>query len=174
MIGVLLRTHYTYGRWATEQVLAAAERLTPEQLNAPGIAGHGSIRGTLVHLIEAQWSWFMWFDGSLPAEEAIRLQIDPDSLPDVAALRARWDDVQAQAEALLARLTDAELQRDWPLTIPNREPIPTKLWHLLLHVANHGVQHRSELAAMLTEHGQSPGNLDLLFYLVERGANATA
>jgi uncharacterized damage-inducible protein DinB len=34
----------------------------------------------------------------------------------------------------------------------------------MLHVVNHGTQHRSEVAAILTSLGFSPGNLDLLFY----------
>jgi uncharacterized damage-inducible protein DinB len=166
----VLRAHYGYGRWATDRVLTAAERLTPEQLEAPGVAGHGSVRGTLVHLIDTQWGWFSWFDGSLPPDEAYRLSIDPESLPDVPSIRVRWDAVQTQAEMLVNRLSEEELTEAWPLEIPNRDPVPTKLWQLLLHVANHGTQHRSDIAAMLTEHGQSPGGLDYLFYLVERNA----
>jgi uncharacterized damage-inducible protein DinB len=170
MIGEVLRAHYDYGRWATARVLDASERLTSEQLNAPGIAGHGSIRETLVHMIDTQESWISWLDGSRSAADAMASAVDPDSLPDVAAVRARWDACQAQAEALVGRLSDAAMAADWPLEPPGREPIPTVLWQLLLHVSNHGVQHRSDIAAMLTEHGQSPGNLDLLFYLIERKA----
>jgi uncharacterized damage-inducible protein DinB len=35
---------------------------------------------------------------------------------------------------------------------------------MMLHVANHGTQHRAEVAAMLTAAGRSPGDLDLLAY----------
>jgi hypothetical protein len=30
----------------------------------------------------------------------------------------------------------------------------------------HGTQHRSEAATLLTNYGQSPGNLDFLFYIL--------
>jgi len=33
---------------------------------------------------------------------------------------------------------------------------------MLLHVANHGTQHRSEVAAMLTAFRYSPGELDFV------------
>ena len=39
------------------------------------------------------------------------------------------------------------------------------LWHCLLHVVNHGTQQRSEAAALLTEYGSSPGQLDFTVFL---------
>jgi uncharacterized damage-inducible protein DinB len=35
---------------------------------------------------------------------------------------------------------------------------------MLVHVVNHGTQHRAEAAALLTAAGQSPGELDLFDY----------
>jgi uncharacterized damage-inducible protein DinB len=38
----------------------------------------------------------------------------------------------------------------------------------LAHVVNHGTQSRSEAAVLLTEYGQSPGDLDLILFLREQ------
>jgi uncharacterized damage-inducible protein DinB len=35
----------------------------------------------------------------------------------------------------------------------------------MIHVMNHGTQHRSEAAAILTSFNQSPGDLDFTMYL---------
>ena len=38
------------------------------------------------------------------------------------------------------------------------------LWQALAHVVNHGTQHRSEAAVLLTAAGHSPGDLDMVDY----------
>ena len=45
----------------------------------------------------------------------------------------------------------------------------TKLKDILTHVTFHGMQHRAEIAAILTEFGHSPGNIDYIVYLRESG-----
>ena len=55
--------------------------------------------------------------------------------------------------AYLTALRDEDLMRG---TIP--------LWRPLLHVVNHGTQHRSEAAVLLTGFGHSPGDLDFTVF----------
>jgi uncharacterized damage-inducible protein DinB len=173
VIGEVIRVQYGYNSWATQRILAAAECLTSEQLDIPGHAGHGSVRETLIHMMETQQGWFSWFDGSLPPDHAYALTIDRETVQDIQAIRSRWDDIDRQATLLIEMLTDDELRRELPLGLPGGPAIGTPKWKLMLHVANHGTQHRSEIAAMLTERGQSPGYMDMLFYVVEQNAPAS-
>ena len=42
-----------------------------------------------------------------------------------------------------------------------------KIWQTILHVVAHGIQHRSEAAAILTGYGHSPGEMDFDLFLNE-------
>jgi uncharacterized damage-inducible protein DinB len=165
MLADALRTMYEYNRWATERLLDTADQLTPEQLHTPGNAGHGSVRDTLVHLISTQRRWLSWWNGSLPALEAYNVRLDPADFPDVAAARAAWETLEEDTQAFVGALTDADADRIYEFTLPDGTEVRFPLWQMMLHVANHDTQHRSEVAAMLTGFGPSPGSLDLINYL---------
>ena len=168
MLVEAVRTLYRHADWANEAVFDAAEGLTPEQWLAPGTAGHGSIRDTLVHLVACQRAWLGWWDGSMTPEQSFHL-IDPADLPDVASVRAAWREVARSTEAFLDRLTEADCGRHYSHTFPwDNQSFSKPLWTMLLHVASHGTQHRSEAAAMLTAHGRSPSYLDFFGFVIEQ------
>ena len=81
-------------------------------------------------------------------------------LPTVDELRARWETEWSAVDAWLQTLTDGAVA-----TL--REGVP--VWQLLAHVVNHGMQHRSEAAALLTAEGRSPGELDLFDFAEAQG-----
>ena len=87
-------------------------------------------------------------DGLIPRPER-------EPLPTPDALRATWAAEWPQIEFWLATLDDASLAR----TVEG-----VAVWQMLAHVVNHGTQHRAEAAAILTQVGRSPGDLDLFFF----------
>ena len=48
-------------------------------------------------------------------------------------------------------------------------PHERMLWESMAHLVNHGTQHKTETAAILTGMGYSPGDIDLIVYLNEVG-----
>jgi len=68
--------------------------------------------------------------------------------------------------AFLNKLTDSDLTEtvSYVSAVTNKR-YTVALWPMMSHVANHGTQHRSEVALALTQLGLSPGDLDLIVYL---------
>ncbi len=61
----------------------------------------------------------------------------------------------------LATLDDAQLDTPFHYTRTNGEPRSRIFWQLLVHIVNHGTQHHTEAAILLTQYGASPGDIDL-------------
>lgn len=173
MFAAVLRKQYEYTCWATGHVLDTASALTSEQLLAPGGAGHGSIRDTLVHMMSAHRGWLSWWDGSLSAMEAYNRHMNPADYPDVVALKQAWGEIEQQTLAFVSGLRDEDPGRIYGFDLPNGQRWEMPLWGMMTHIVNHGTRHRSEVAVMLTSFGQSPGDLDLIYYLA-RPADAPA
>jgi uncharacterized damage-inducible protein DinB len=137
-----------YERWATTRILDAASGIDGAAWSKPNLVGDRGIGGILVHHLGAYQRWRHFLTGS---GEEPRPEDEP--LLGVDELRARWVAEWDWVDAWLGRLTDEHL---------GQEHEGMTMWQALLHVFNHGTQHRSEAAALLTDAARSPGDLDLI------------
>ena len=161
MRAVEIQELFDYNAWANDRVLRAAGRLSPEQFTAPAQASFGSLRGTLVHLLSAEWTWRMRCSAGISPDALL----DEASFPTFAVLQARFAHEAQQMHDFVAGLDDAALDGRVRYTSTRGTPFETPLWQVLLHVVNHGTQFRSEAGVVLTTFGASPGDLDLIAFL---------
>jgi uncharacterized damage-inducible protein DinB len=152
-----------YNRWANARILGAAARISDAQFLAPGTFPHGGLRGTLVHTLFAEWVWRMRWQGS-PSH----VRWSPEEFPTLASLAIRWRAEERELMEFVAGLTDEKLAAELDYTSTEGGRHRRVLWETMAHMVNHGTQHRSEAAAMLTAMGHSPGDIDLIVYLNER------
>jgi uncharacterized damage-inducible protein DinB len=157
-------TLYDYNYWATRRICGAAGRVSAEQFLAPTTHSWGSLHGTLLHTLDTEYGWRM-----LCQHQTLTPDMTAAELPTLEALEQRWREEEQAMRAYLASLTDADVDGFVRYTTSGGEARERVLWHCLLHVVNHGTQHRSEAAAILTTYGQSPGDIDFTLFLSERG-----
>ena len=153
---------YKYNQWANARILNAAASLTPEQFAASASFPHGGLRGTLVHALFAEWIWRKRWEGTSPTQ-----RFNPADFPTVESLRARWLEEEGQLMNFVSAVTDERLNSQFDYRNTSGTPFRQVLWQVMAHVVNHGTQHRSEAAALLTDLGYSPGDLDLITFLIE-------
>jgi len=160
MIIELIQTLYHYSEWANQRILETAAKATAEQFLEEVGVSYGSLRDTLVHIMSSQWMWLMRWTGTSP-----RSRLEADEYPDLASIRARWGEIEADSQQFLSELTPARLGGVVNYLTIEGEPRSYPLWQLMLQQVNHATQHRSEAAVMLTQFGHSPGDLDFVVYL---------
>jgi len=139
---------FDYSAWANRRILNAAEGLSQEQFTAPVGLNYGSLRGTLVHILSAETTWRKRCqEGISPSSPLVE-----DAFPTLAALREHWSESEQAMRGFLTSLTDDDLQRTIHYRTTKGVQGQNPLWQLLLHVVNHGTQHRAEAAITLTQH----------------------
>lgn len=153
---------FDYNYWVSQRILEAAAGLSPEQFTADADVSHGSLRGTLVHALSAEWAWRQRCEGSSP-----RGLLSEDDFPDLESLTRRSREEEKAMRSYLAGLADEDLTSIIRYSRTEGTWIETPLWQILLHVINHGTQSRSEAAIILTQFGHSPGDLDYMIFLRE-------
>lgn len=160
-----IRTLYAYNVWANRRILSTAAAISDEQFAAPAPGGYGSLRGVLAHTLDTEAAWrTLCQHGSLAGFS----DIDEAAVPSVAELARRWAEDEQAMRVYLARLSDADLTGYVRYTTPSGIRRERLLWHGLVHIVNHGTQHRADAAAILTSYGASPGDLDFTLFLNER------
>lgn len=152
---------YLYNYWANAKLPAEASNLRSDQFVAPSPYSHGSVRATLVHILSAEWVWRV----RCASGESPSALLDEKDFPSVEALKERWSEEQKLMLSYLNSLDESELNRVVKYRRVGGQPSETVLWHILMHVILHGVEHRSQAAALLTQFGHSPGDIDFVHFL---------
>jgi uncharacterized damage-inducible protein DinB len=154
---------YDYNYWATRRLLAAAASISLEQVVAPRNFPHHSLRGTFVHLLDAEYSWRMLLQQGLETKDMSEAEF-----PTMDAWEIRWLEEETAMRVFLGGLKDEDLTGIIRYTTPSGIRRERVLWHCLYHVVNHGTQHRTEAAAILTDLGHSPGDFDFSMFTLEK------
>ena len=130
-----------------------------EQFIQPVDYSHGSVRDQAVHIMATDEAWFSGLRGAeLPPP------FERGDTDDRQRIRAQWDGVERDMRAYLASLQDETLLEK---PFPEGEDKDLLLWQVLLHVANHGTDHRAQLLRLLHDLGVKTTSQDYIFYVYD-------
>jgi uncharacterized damage-inducible protein DinB len=162
-----LRELYDYDAWANRRVLEAVSRLSPEQLTREMGGSFPGVLATLAHVLGAEWLWLARWRGTsptaLPADGVVG---------DLAALEARWMEVERDLAGFLAGLREDDLDRVVAYHTLKGDPFEAPLHQMLRHVVNHSTYHRGQVVHMLRQLGAEGVSTDLIRFYLERAAGA--
>ncbi len=145
-----------YNNWANQQVLAACQDLSEEQLATPIPGAYGTIRATLEHILRAEAGYVRRLTG-------LRLQApfkweDKPGLPAMAAYAAQVGDALldvAQNVSPTALVPD-----DW-----DGKDVHYHARAIFIQIIDHGIEHRTNITTILNQGLGKPPNIDGWGYL---------
>ena len=149
--------HFTENRKLWDSYVT---QLSDEQFTHPVKYSRGSIRDQVLHLISCDNTWFSELRGVEPSED-----LNPADFPDRESIRAHWDGVEQTMRDYLSALRD-DMLFDKPIAEPEEDK-DLIVWQVLLHVANHGTDHRAQLLRLLNDLGVETTSQDYIFYVYE-------
>jgi len=149
--------HFTENRKIWDRYIAT---LPYEQFTQNANYSHGSVRDQTVHLMSVDELWFSELQGLEPSEPFLAANFD-----DRKIIRAHWDSVEQSMRDYLAALQD-EMLFDKPIKEPEEDQ-DLIVWQVLLHVANHGTDHRAQILRLLNDLGVKTESQDYIFYIYD-------
>ena len=134
--------------------------LSYERFTQSATYSHGSVQDQIAHLINVDDIWFSELRGVEPSAPFPSANVDNRKI-----IRAHWDSVEQRMRDYLADLRDGMLF-DKPIQEPDEDK-DLIVWQVLLHVVNHGTDHRAQLLRLLNDLGVKTSSQDYIFYVYD-------
>lgn len=143
-----LPNFFEYNLWANLRLLEACAPLSDAQLGATTVGTFGSIRETLIHLFAAEEGYVRSFTGIAPTPRLSELA----TFPGFDELRRR---AERSGKALINIAEQGDLDQIFYLDGGTYES-PAII--VLIQALNHAIDHRSQIATLMSvQHIEPPG-----------------
>lgn len=150
---------FAYGLATARRLLACAEQLDEVDYHQHLGYGHGSIHDIFYHVTVTLRGWRIALEtGTQPARPR------PQDFPNLTAVREALEQEGESWQRLIGGLRDEQIAGPIVLTTARGERTNLVYWRILQHLVLHSMQHYTEIAKLLTDKGQEPGDIDFLFY----------
>lgn len=158
-----IRRLYAYHFALHDQLWASVDHLTDAQFVQDIPYSIGSVRHHMVHLLSVDQRWFARVMAAPLPDRLVY-----EAYPTKASARADWDAITPRLKAsVMNELTDADLMHQ--ITYAVRRPQGTihhtsPVWEILVHVVNHGTDHRAQLLRLLHDFGAPTFEQDMVIH----------
>jgi uncharacterized damage-inducible protein DinB len=149
-----LPNFFEYNLWANLRLLEACASLSDEQLDTTTIGTYGTIRETLMHMLAAEEGYVRHFTGTAPTP---RLK-DLTAFPGFDELRRR---AEQSGKGLIGIAEHGNLDQIFQLDGGTYE-CPAII--VLIQALDHAIDHRSQIATLLSQQAIQPPELDAWSY----------
>lgn len=149
-----IRIFIEYHTDMTRRVWDSINQITDEQFVVELSYSRGSIRNLMVHITRTDQRWLMGLK-NLPLSNG---NFKFENYPTRSVAREYFDQIAAEMIEYVATLNDADMEL-------NPTNLPGLRWTILLHLANHGTDHRATVLQELHKLGAPTFDQDFIMWL---------
>ena len=147
-----VRVLIAYNRWANERLIEKCELMDSDDYL-------GRVHLLMAHILGAQQTWLDRFEGVVEKRE---------TPTDLAELMEGFESSHSALDWWAGGFQDRDWERMLAYRSSDGEAHYRPLGELVAHLVNHGTYHRGEIAAIVTQAGHSPGDLDYLYRIPDQ------
>jgi uncharacterized damage-inducible protein DinB len=148
----MIRTFIDYHIAITGRVWDSIDHISEAQFVSDDDYSRGSIQNLMVHLANTDLNWMTRLKKLPDARSQMKSY---EEYPDRASARTYWDSVAGDVGDYVSQLTEQHLSAK-PVDISGPR------WEVLLHLVNHGTNHRSTVLQKLNELGAPAFDQDFI------------
>ena len=160
-----IKSIFDYNFWAFDRVWGCISQISDAQFVEEIDYSTGSIRNIITHIMSGNRVWMKVLRS---IEFPPRLTLE--DFDTQSKTRAKWDELQIEFLDDLGCIDQEQLNGtvDWELLSHGLKSTSLR-WEILLHLANHATDHRSQILALLHRHFHIKTiEQDMIIYLAER------
>ena len=152
----LIKSFMEYHLDMTRRVWNSIDQITDEQFVADDAYSRGSIRNLMVHLANTDSNWLAGLKNIPEDQDAPKRKYE--DYHDRVSVRVFWEAIAKEVADYAETLTETELNEN-PVDISNPR------WQVLLHMINHGTDHRSTVLQRLHEFAAPTFDQDFIMWI---------
>lgn len=160
----LIETLWNYHVWANGELWQCLQTVSDDDFKAPVAYSNGSLH---VHTVHLMWAEEVWYNR---LHDTPHPTYTPADYPTRSGIREKWDSVQQTWQTYLNSLSAADFERYVDVIPLTGNSYGGTVADLVLHVVNHGTNHRAQMLRLIHDAGGRTFEQDVSRYLRVRSA----
>jgi uncharacterized damage-inducible protein DinB len=157
-----IRMIWDYNYWGHHKLLDSLVAVSVEDFAKPVPYSIGSLHEQIVHVMWAEAVWISRIKGQARPEFGAK-----DYLT-LEAVCQKWSLIESDWRSYISSLTESELDRVIEVIQKKTGQIHNDgLSEILLHVVNHGTDHRAQMLRIIHDFGGETFEQDMIYYFRE-------
>jgi len=153
---------HAFTAWADNRIFEVVARIPEAEYMRDMKSSHGSIHGTLAHIVAAQKIWL-----SRWRNEADQKLMTVDEVPSLKELKAVADTVGFEMAKFLGTMTDKKLQESFSMRTSKGDTFTHTYAQAFHHLVDHSTYHRGQVITMLRQLGVKPPSTGMIMFFRE-------